>query len=109
MKKWIITYLTMNKSTIVSILQEQKETLTKRFGINRMGLFGSYAKGQEHSNSDIDLVYELQQGISLTFSDLLALEQLLSEKLEHSAVELVNFKYMNPIIKYDMQEDVIYV
>ena len=99
----------MDKSTIVSVLQEQKEVLSTKFGIDRLGLFGSYAKGQERSTSDIDLVYELRQGTSLTFSDLLTLEQLLSEKLEYSTVELVNLKYMNPIIRYDMQEDVIYV
>ena len=99
----------MDRSIIVSVLQEQKEILSTRFGINRMGLFGSYAKGRQHSNSDIDLVYELRRSTSLTFSDLLTLEQLLSEKLDYSTVELVNLKYINPIIRFDMQEDVIYV
>ena len=99
----------MNKSRILSVLQAQKQALGQQFGISRLGLFGSYAKDQAHADSDIDLVYELEPGKSLTFPELLALEQLLSENLEHSCVELVNFKYMNPIIKYTMKEDVIYV
>jgi predicted nucleotidyltransferase len=99
----------MNKSKILSVLQTQKPTLGERFGISRLGLFGSYAKDQARTDSDIDLVYELELGKSLMLPDLIALEQLLSEKLKHERVELVDLKYMNPIIRYYMKEEVIYV
>lgn len=99
----------MDKSEIVSVLQNQKQALSEQFGISRLGLFGSYAKDQAHADSDIDLVYELAPDKSLTFAELILLEQLLSTKLKHEKVELVNAKYMNPIIKYYMKEDVIYV
>jgi predicted nucleotidyltransferase len=99
----------INKSKILSVLQTQKPTLGERFGISRLGLFGSYAKDQARTDSDIDLVYELELGKSLMLPDLIALEQLLSEKLKHERVELVDLKYMNPIIRYYMKEEVIYV
>ena len=99
----------MNKFKILSVLQTQKPTLGKRFGISRLGLFGSYAKDQAQADSDIDLVYELEPGKSLLLPDLIALEQLLSEGLKHERIELVDLKYMNPIIRYYMKEEVIYV
>jgi predicted nucleotidyltransferase len=99
----------MNKSKILSVLQTQKPTLGERFGISRLGLFGSYAKDQAQADSDIDLVYELEPGKLLMLPDLIALEQLLSEELKHERVELVDLKYMNPIIRYYMKEEVIYV
>ncbi len=99
----------MDKSDIMSVLQSQKDALSEQFGISKLGLFGSYAKGQAHADSDIDLVYELAPNKSLTFAELILLEQLLSTELKHEKVELVNSKYMNPVIKYFMREDVIYV
>ena len=99
----------MDKSEIVNVLQTQKPSLNKQFGISRLGLFGSYAKDQAHADSDIDLVYELEPGKSLMLPDLTALEQLLSEKLKNERVELVDLNYMNPVIRYYMKKEVIYV
>ena len=99
----------MSKSEIVSVLQRQKAVLSERFGISKLGLFGSYAKDQAHADSDIDLIYELAPNKSLTFTELILLEQLLSTELKHDKVELINSKYMNPVIQYFMKEDVIYV
>ena len=99
----------MDKSQILSVLQKQKQALNQQFGISRLGLFGSYAKGQAQADSDIDLVYELQPGKSLLLPDLIALEEILSRELKHEKVDLVNSKYMNPVIRYYMKEDVVYV
>ena len=99
----------MDKLEIVSVLQTQKGTLNKQFGISRLGLFGSYAKDQARADSDIDLVYELEPGKTLALDDLIALERLLSNRLAYEKVELVNLKFMNPVIKHYMKDDVIYV
>ena len=47
----------LTKAELISILQEHKEYF-KRFGVKRMGLFGSFAKGEQKRKSDIDLVVE---------------------------------------------------
>ncbi len=99
----------MDKSEIVNVLQTQKSALSSQFGISRIGLFGSYAKDQARTDSDIDLVYELKPERSLMLPDLIALERFLSKKLKNARIELVAFKHMNPVIKYYMREDVIYV
>ena len=45
----------MTKKYILDFLHGHKSELKKRFGIVKIGLFGSYAKGTENEKSDIDL------------------------------------------------------
>ena len=50
-------------------LQEQikslKEELRKRFGITKIGLFGSYARNEQKESSDIDILVEFERPIGL--------------------------------------------
>lgn len=41
---------------ILEYLTSKKETLESQYHINKIGLFGSYAKNSEHFGSDIDIV-----------------------------------------------------
>jgi len=46
-------------------LQEQRQTLLDRFGIEVVGIFGSRARGEARSSSDLDLLIEIRRPISL--------------------------------------------
>jgi predicted nucleotidyltransferase len=46
---------------ILTILGDRKPELERRFGVRRIGLYGSYAHGRQTENSDIDLVVELSE------------------------------------------------
>lgn len=52
MKEIILT-----KEEIIEKLRENKEIL-KQYGVKRIGLFGSYIRGDQKKDSDIDLVVE---------------------------------------------------
>lgn len=43
---------------IISILKEHKATLTKRYPISELGLFGSFARGDYNNDSDIDILVD---------------------------------------------------
>ena len=51
------------KSTeeILTILDHKKPELERRFGVRRIGLYGSYARGTQTEKSGIDLVVELKE------------------------------------------------
>ncbi len=51
----------------------------RKYGIKKAGIFGSYVKGEQKKNSDIDILIEAQKRFSLF--DLIALERELKEKL----------------------------
>ena len=53
----------MTKEDILQILNEQRKYIGKTYEVNKIGLFGSYAKGTQTEDSDIDIYVELGTGL----------------------------------------------
>lgn len=51
----------MNDKEILDILRKEKRYLQENFGLLSIGLFGSYAKGKQRPDSDIDVIVELAE------------------------------------------------
>ena len=71
---------------IRAIIRQHRDTLEEKYGIGVVGLFGSYARGEQRRGSDIDLLGEILKPISLL--ELVGAEIYLSEILG-TKVELV--------------------
>jgi len=68
---------------IVELLRAQQPYLTAEFGVDKIGLFGSYAQGQPDEASDIDLLVEFERPIGLRYMELLDyLEALLGRQVD---------------------------
>jgi uncharacterized protein len=63
------------------------ESVARRYGASRLRVFGSVARGQERSDSDVDFLVNLPQGYDL-FKQRMALTQGLADLL-HRKVDLV--------------------
>ena len=50
----------MNHKSLVSLLTNGREEIVRRFGIKKLGLFGSAARDEMHEGSDIDVLVEFQ-------------------------------------------------
>jgi predicted nucleotidyltransferase len=85
-------------SEILNLISSNKAFLQERFGIIKMVLYGSYAKGLATEISDIDLMYELEEGRGMTLARLGNMEKYFRELLGIEKIELVRKQYMNPII-----------
>lgn len=85
MKKIDIDYI---KNKVAPVLKEA--------GVTRSSIFGSYARGEQRKNSDIDILIEFPKGKSLfDFVDLqLKLEEVLRRK-----VDLVEYSTIKPRLK----------
>jgi len=68
----------MDKSKILTILQNQKAFLQKTYGLLSIGLFGSFSKDLQNTDSDIDLLVELAEP---RFNDLVGIQIYLEKKL----------------------------
>ena len=99
----------MTRQEIIKKLASNKERLAAEFGIENIGLFGSYAKDTATEESDIDLVYVPKKGVTIGFDKRMRLEEYLMEILQVSRIDLVNQRFMNPIVKYSAEKDLIYV
>ncbi len=70
--------------------------ILKRYGVKRAGIFGSFVRGEETKESDIDVLVEIESRMSLLdFVGLkLELEQALGKK-----IDLGEYSTIKPIIK----------
>jgi predicted nucleotidyltransferase len=95
----------MNKNNIISFLTMNKQEYYDKFNITRLALFGSYAKGLEHDDSDIDIVIEMENN---NYFKLIAFENFISEKLDRK-VDVGFFSSMKSFIKKSIEKDLVYV
>jgi predicted nucleotidyltransferase len=73
----------LSTEKVVELLQEKQAYLAAEFGVSKIGLFGSYAKGQSNDASDIDLFVEFERPIGFRFIELVDyLENLLGQKVD---------------------------
>lgn len=84
---------------ILNYLVNNKNEFSEKYSINKFGLFGSFARNEQTENSDIDIIYILEKDKKLTYFMLFDLEKKL-EKQFNRKIELINYLYINPIIKY---------
>ena len=89
-----------------SKLSEFKSQFGDKFGIIRLGIFGSVAREENNEDSDIDIVVEVKKP-SLTI--MYELEQSL-KALFDCDVDLVRYRQsLRPLFKSNIQKDVVFV
>jgi len=66
---------------IEQALKEQKPYLAKVYGVTEIGIFGSYVHGEQRSESDVDILVELERPPRISLIGLVELEYYLSELL----------------------------
>jgi predicted nucleotidyltransferase len=90
---------------ILNLLSQNKSDLETRFKVRRLALFGSYARGDQRSDSDVDILVDIDPSVGLEFVTLA--EQI--EQLLGLPVELVSRRAIKPNkLKY-IEQDLIYV
>lgn len=60
----------LTSEDILATLREQHAALSRRYPIQRMALFGSWARGDAHQNSDVDVLVDVDPSIGLRFVEL---------------------------------------
>jgi len=92
---------------IRSILQAHRAELAQRYGVQKIALFGSYARGEQTLQSDLDLLVHLEKPIGLRFFELWDyLESILGVKVDLLTPGAFRRK---PRLWEQIQEDLIYV
>jgi uncharacterized protein len=94
--------------TSEEILQKIQENIDeiRKFGIIKIGLFGSYIKNEQKKGSDIDILVEFEEN-KKTFDNYMDLKFFL-EDLFGSKVDLVVEDALKPALKSYILESVQY-
>jgi hypothetical protein len=66
---------------IKQLLEEQKEYLAAEYGVTIVGVFGSYVRGDQDRDSDVDILIELERPPRISLIGLVELEHYLSDVL----------------------------
>ena len=98
----------ISKDQICDYLSSIRGDLDKTYNIKTVGLIGSFARDEASPKSDIDIVYTLKKNTQLGYFKLYNLQQML-EKHFNRKIDLINYKYINPLIKYKSDKEILYV
>lgn len=89
--------------TIKSILAQHKDEIRKKYGVRIIGIFGSYARGDQSRSSDIDILIEIEKPVGLEFYELWdELENLLG-----CEVDLVRRKLLREELREDILKEIV--
>ena len=88
----------MSRKTVNTIneTKDKVQPVLQRHGARRAGLFGSLVRGELKKSSDIDILVELDKG--LTLLDMVGIQQELEDVLGRK-VDLVEYDAIKPLIK----------
>lgn len=97
--------MAMTREEILFFLKQHKQEMHDRFGVTKIGLFGSYARGEARADSDIDIAVELSVYSADGYFGVLHLLEDTFEKRIDLGIES-NFK---PFLKPYIMREIIYV
>jgi uncharacterized protein len=86
------------------ILSQNKMLLREQYRVTRLGIFGSYARGEQTPESDLDILIEYEQ--APTLFQLVELRNYLSEQVGLK-VDLVTKNGLKPRIQARVLSEVV--
>ena len=92
---------------IVAYLRKNKGLFHDKFGVTRMGVFGSFVRHEQISSSDIDMVVEMETG-KKNIHSFLQLKRVLEKDLARE-IDLGFEQSLKPIVKERVKGHIIYV
>lgn len=101
----ILERMKEEKDTIAEKLKGLKPLLSRRYGVKRIGYFGSYARGDHVAESDVDILVEFEGAVGWEF---FSLESFLEQELDLK-VDLVTEEALRDRLKDDILEEVVYL
>ena len=98
--------LVQNKQHIMKLLRMNRARI-KALGVRRIGLFGSFVRGENRPRSDVDILVEFEPRRK-TFDNFMDLALFLEEILQRK-VELVTTESLSPFLGPHILKEVEYV
>jgi uncharacterized protein len=95
------------KEDILSTLKS-KESEISRCGIKSIGLFGSYARGEQSETSDIDILIDFEPDKE-NFDNYMAVYDIIEKLFNNQRVEIVTKNGLSPYIGPKILNEVKYV
>ena len=96
------------KGEILDFLALNKDYFREKFGIIKIGLFGSYARDEQVDGSDIDLIVEFKNNTPHLYDQKNELKDYIRSSFNIN-VDIAREKYLKPYFKKTILKETIYV
>jgi predicted nucleotidyltransferase len=96
-----------SRDQILTFLRQNNKMFRDRYHIIRIGLFGSYARGDQNINSDIDLLVEFEEDTQDLYELKLQLKEFFQKSLGIE-IDICREKYIKPRIKKSILTETVY-
>ena len=94
----------MDIEEIKKVLKDVEDIVRREFKAEIVGIFGSFAKGEEREDSDIDLLVRFQRGATLF--DLVGLADFLEERLGRK-VDVISERALRDEIREQVMGEIV--
>ncbi|NQY21963.1 MAG: nucleotidyltransferase domain-containing protein [Campylobacteraceae bacterium] len=95
----------INRTDILSYLEEHYSEFKTKYNVEQIGLFGSYARNEESEDSDINIFVKMKSSLF----DLIAIKDQIENDL-HKRVDIIReHKNIKPILLRTIKKDLINV
>ena len=94
-----------NKTFILNFLRSHKDEMHEKFGLIKIGLFGSYVRNEQRENSDIDLAVEIESNNK--FRSFFGLKAYLEDGLQKN-IDLGIESSLKPIVYKYIEKEIVY-
>lgn len=113
MKKQLKDTTALTREQVIAILKKELPYLKDKYGVEKIILYGSFAKGSQKKKSDVDILVDLHKTLGLEFVGLAhILEEKLQRKVDIATLEHFKRSFHNPRYKHiaeDIKKSMIYV
>ena len=91
-----------------AILKEHKAEVVQKYRVRKIGIFGSYVRGEQKKRSDIDILVEFDSRNIPGLIKLCEMERYL-QKLLKKKVDVVEKSGIRPELKKGILKEVVYI
>jgi hypothetical protein len=95
------------RDEILDFLSQNKKLFRDRYHIDKIGLFGSYARGDQNNKSDLDLIVEFEENTQDLYELKLQIKDFIKTHLGLE-VDICREKYIKPRFKKAILKEAIY-
>lgn len=92
------------KDNIINFLKENKQIIQEKYAVNKIALFGSFARGDATKDSDIDILVDMKP----SFDNFFDLKYFLEDAFK-TKVDLGKEKNLRLLVKEQIKDEIIYV
>ena len=95
----------INKTNIINYLKEHYIEFKNKYDVEEIGLFGSYARDEASTDSDIDIFVKMKPSLF----DLIAIKEQIENDLDKKVDIIREHNHINPLFLKRIKKDIIYV